>query len=38
MEVNGHEHITGAEAILECLIKEGVDTFLAIRAEQYACI
>jgi acetolactate synthase I/II/III large subunit len=26
MEVNGQEHITGAEAILECLIEEGVDT------------
>ncbi len=26
VKVNGIEHITGAEAILECLIAEGVDT------------
>ena len=26
MELNGQEHITGAEAILQCLIEEGVDT------------
>ncbi len=26
VKVNGHEHITGAEAILQCLIEEGVDT------------
>ncbi|MGC1392198.1 MAG: biosynthetic-type acetolactate synthase large subunit [Bacteroidales bacterium] len=26
LEVNGHEHITGAEALLQCLIEEGVDT------------
>ncbi len=26
VEVNGYEHITGAEAILQCLIAEGVDT------------
>jgi acetolactate synthase I/II/III large subunit len=25
-EVNGLEHITGAEALLQCLIEEGVDT------------
>jgi acetolactate synthase-1/2/3 large subunit len=25
-ELNGHEHITGADAILQCLIEEGVDT------------
>ena len=25
-EINGAEHITGAEAILNCLIEEGVDT------------
>jgi acetolactate synthase-1/2/3 large subunit len=26
LEINGTKHITGAEAILECLIEEGVDT------------
>lgn len=26
LQVNGQMHITGAEAILECLIEEGVDT------------
>ena len=26
MELNGKEHITGADAILQCLIEEGVDT------------
>jgi acetolactate synthase I/II/III large subunit len=26
MELNGQEHITGADAILQCLIEEGVDT------------
>jgi len=26
VQVNGHEHITGAEALLECLIAEGVET------------
>ncbi len=26
LQVNGHEHITGAEAILNCLVEEGVDT------------
>jgi acetolactate synthase-1/2/3 large subunit len=26
LEVNGPEHITGAEALLHCLIEEGVDT------------
>jgi len=26
IKVNGHEHISGAEAILQCLIEEGVDT------------
>jgi acetolactate synthase-1/2/3 large subunit len=26
VKVNGHENITGAEAILRCLIEEGVDT------------
>jgi acetolactate synthase I/II/III large subunit len=26
LELNGQAHITGAEAILECLIEEGVDT------------
>jgi acetolactate synthase-1/2/3 large subunit len=25
-QVNGYEHITGAEALLKCLIEEGVDT------------
>ena len=25
-KVNGHENITGAEALLQCLIQEGVDT------------
>ena len=25
-QVNGHEHITGASALLQCLIEEGVDT------------
>src|SRR5512133_3444391 len=25
-EVNGHEQITGAEALLNCLVEEGVDT------------
>lgn len=25
-QVNGHEHITGAEALLNCLVEEGVDT------------
>ena len=25
-QVNGQEHITGAEALLQCLIEEGVDT------------
>jgi len=25
-QVNGHEHITGANALLQCLIEEGVDT------------
>ena len=25
-EVNGYKHITGAEALLKCLIEEGVDT------------
>ena len=26
IQVNGHEHITGASALLRCLIEEGVDT------------
>ena len=26
LQVNGQEHITGAEALLQCLIEEGVDT------------
>ena len=26
VQVNGQEHITGAEALLQCLIEEGVDT------------
>jgi len=26
VQVNGHEHITGAEALLNCLVEEGVDT------------
>ena len=26
VQINGHEHITGAEALLQCLIEEGVDT------------
>lgn len=26
MELNGKEHITGADAILQCLLEEGVDT------------
>jgi acetolactate synthase-1/2/3 large subunit len=26
LEVNGHDHISGAEALLQCLIKEDVDT------------
>ena len=26
VHVNGQEHITGAEALLQCLIEEGVDT------------
>lgn len=26
VKINGNEHITGAEAILKCLIEEGVDT------------
>ena len=26
LQINGQEHITGAEAILQCLIEEGVDT------------
>lgn len=26
IEVNGQKHITGAEALLECLLEEGVDT------------
>jgi acetolactate synthase-1/2/3 large subunit len=26
VQVNGHEHITGAEALLKCLVEEGVDT------------
>jgi acetolactate synthase I/II/III large subunit len=26
LQVNGQEHITGAEALLKCLIEEGVDT------------
>ena len=26
VQVNGKEHITGADALLQCLIKEGVDT------------
>ena len=26
LQVNGYEHITGAEALLKCLIQEGVDT------------
>jgi acetolactate synthase-1/2/3 large subunit len=26
VQINGHEHITGAEALLNCLIEEGVDT------------
>ncbi|TAL76681.1 MAG: biosynthetic-type acetolactate synthase large subunit [Bacteroidetes bacterium] len=26
IQVNGHEHITGAEALLNCLLEEGVDT------------
>jgi acetolactate synthase-1/2/3 large subunit len=26
LQINGHENITGAEALLQCLIKEGVDT------------
>jgi acetolactate synthase-1/2/3 large subunit len=25
-QINGHEHISGAEALLKCLIEEGVDT------------
>ncbi len=26
VQVNGYEHITGAEALLNCLVEEGVDT------------
>jgi len=26
IQVNGYEHITGAEALLNCLVEEGVDT------------
>jgi len=26
VQINGHEHITGAEALLNCLLEEGVDT------------
>jgi acetolactate synthase I/II/III large subunit len=26
VQINGHEHITGASALLRCLIEEGVDT------------
>ena len=26
IKVNGFEHISGAEALLKCLIEEGVDT------------
>ena len=26
VQINGNEHITGAEALLKCLIEEGVDT------------
>jgi acetolactate synthase I/II/III large subunit len=26
IQINGHEHITGADALLRCLIEEGVDT------------
>ena len=26
VQVNGQEHITGAEALLKCLVEEGVDT------------
>jgi acetolactate synthase-1/2/3 large subunit len=26
VQVNGHEHISGADALLRCLIEEGVDT------------
>jgi acetolactate synthase I/II/III large subunit len=26
VQVNGYEHITGAEAMLKCLVEEGVDT------------
>jgi acetolactate synthase I/II/III large subunit len=26
VQVNGQEHITGADALLQCLIEEGVDT------------
>jgi acetolactate synthase I/II/III large subunit len=26
IQINGYEHITGAEALLKCLVEEGVDT------------
>lgn len=26
LQANGYEHITGADALLKCLIEEGVDT------------
>ena len=30
IQVNGYEHITGAEALLNCLVEEGVDCFPAV--------
>ena len=33
-EVIGLEHITGAEALLNCLVEEGVDTIFGYPAEQ----